>query len=44
MITLNVSGVLWFRERLCVLRVGDLIQNVLIEAHGLSYSIHLDAP
>ncbi|EAW42593.1 hypothetical protein N9414_02841 [Nodularia spumigena CCY9414] len=34
--TLNAGGVLSFKERICVPRVGDLIQNLLAESHGSS--------
>lgn len=39
--TLDAGDVLNFKERICVPRVGDLIQSLLIESHGLRYSIHL---
>ncbi|WMV23973.1 hypothetical protein MTR67_017358 [Solanum verrucosum] len=37
---LDVGGVLSFKGRICVPRVGDLIHNLLIEPHGSRYSIH----
>ncbi|WMV24957.1 hypothetical protein MTR67_018342 [Solanum verrucosum] len=38
--TLDAEGVLSFKERICVPRVDDLIQKLLIESHGWQYSIH----
>ncbi|KAH0641849.1 hypothetical protein KY290_033468 [Solanum tuberosum] len=38
--TLDPDGVLKFAGRICVLRVGDLIQLILSEAHESRYSIH----
>ena len=35
------DGVLNYKGRMCVLRVHDLIPRLLVEAHGLPYSIHL---
>ncbi|WMV41517.1 hypothetical protein MTR67_034902 [Solanum verrucosum] len=37
---LDVGGVLSFKGRICVSRVGDLIQSLLTESYGLWYSIH----
>ncbi|XP_047260268.1 uncharacterized protein LOC124893256 [Capsicum annuum] len=39
--TLVVNRVLCFRGTLCVARVWDLIPDVLLEAYGSRYSIHL---
>ena len=38
--TLDPDGVLRFAGRICVPRVGDLIQLILSEAHESRYSIH----
>ncbi|XP_015161079.1 uncharacterized protein [Solanum tuberosum] len=38
--TLDLDGVLRFGDRLCVPRVGGLIQMILTEAHEYKYSIH----
>ena len=38
--TLDAEGVLNFKGRICVPRVYDLIQKLLIESHDLRYSIH----
>ncbi|KAH0673662.1 hypothetical protein KY284_024749 [Solanum tuberosum] len=38
--TLDAEGVLNFKGRICVPRVYDLIQKLLIESHGSQYSIH----
>ena len=38
--TLGSDGVLRFDGRICVPRVGDLIQLILHEAHSSRYSIH----
>ncbi|XP_015161080.1 uncharacterized protein [Solanum tuberosum] len=38
--TLDLDGVLRFGDRLCVPRVGGLIQMILTEAHESKYSIH----
>ncbi|XP_015072686.1 uncharacterized protein LOC107016875 [Solanum pennellii] len=38
--TLDPDGVLRFAGRICVPRVGDLIQLILSEAHEFRYSIH----
>ncbi|KAH0730183.1 hypothetical protein KY289_001371 [Solanum tuberosum] len=38
--TLDVEGVLSFKERISVPRVDDLIQKLLAESHGSRYSIH----
>ncbi|XP_049378066.1 LOW QUALITY PROTEIN: uncharacterized protein LOC125842802 [Solanum stenotomum] len=38
--TLDPDGVLKFAGRICVPRVGDLIQLILSEAHESRYSIH----
>ncbi|WMV26826.1 hypothetical protein MTR67_020211 [Solanum verrucosum] len=38
--TLDTEGVLSFRGKICVPRVDDLIQKLLIESHGSRYSIH----
>ncbi|WMV19172.1 hypothetical protein MTR67_012557, partial [Solanum verrucosum] len=38
--TLDAEGVLNFKGRICVPRVDDLIQKLLIESHGSRYSIH----
>ncbi|WMV18244.1 hypothetical protein MTR67_011629, partial [Solanum verrucosum] len=38
--TLDAKGVLNFKERICVPRVGDLIQKLLAKSHGSRYSIH----
>ncbi|WMV41015.1 hypothetical protein MTR67_034400 [Solanum verrucosum] len=37
--TLDAFGMLRFRGRICNPQVGDLIHNVLAEAHDLQYSI-----
>ncbi|WMV45901.1 hypothetical protein MTR67_039286 [Solanum verrucosum] len=39
--TLDAEGVLSFKGRICVPRVDDLIQRLLIESHGSIYYIHL---
>lgn len=39
--TLNVTGLLRFKGRLCAPRVSDLIYDVILAAHGSYYSIHL---
>lgn len=39
--TLDVCEVLQFKERLCIPRVDNLIRDVVSDAYGLSYSIHL---
>ena len=39
--TLDLDGVLIFACRICVPRVGDLIQLIISEAHESRYSIHL---
>lgn len=36
--TRDASGVLWFKVRIYVPQVGDLIPDVLFKAHGLHYS------
>ncbi|KAH0765327.1 hypothetical protein KY285_001198 [Solanum tuberosum] len=38
--TLDAEGVLSFKGRICVPRVDDLIQKLLIESHGSRYYIH----
>ncbi|XP_049405191.1 uncharacterized protein LOC125868615 [Solanum stenotomum] len=38
--TLDAEDVLSFRGRICVPRVDDLIQNLLMESHGSRYFIH----
>jgi len=38
--TLDPDGVLRFAGRICVPRVGDLIQLILSEGHESRYSIH----
>lgn len=38
--TLDASGMLWYKERLCVPLVGDLIYDILSEAYDLCYFIH----
>ena len=37
---LDAGGVLSLKGRICVPRVGDLIQNLLADSHGFRYSIH----
>ncbi|WMV59646.1 hypothetical protein MTR67_053031 [Solanum verrucosum] len=37
---LDAEGVLSLKGRICVPRVGDLIQILLTESHGLRYFIH----
>ncbi|WMV32386.1 hypothetical protein MTR67_025771 [Solanum verrucosum] len=40
-IILDAEGELSFKGKICVPRVGDLIQSLLTESHGSRYSIHL---
>ncbi|WMV32393.1 hypothetical protein MTR67_025778 [Solanum verrucosum] len=40
-IILDSGGELSFKGKICVPRVGDLIQSLLTESHGFRYSIHL---
>ncbi|WMV24458.1 hypothetical protein MTR67_017843 [Solanum verrucosum] len=37
---LDAGGVLSFKERICVPRVGDLFKSLLTESHGSRNSIH----
>ena len=41
--TIDEDGVLRIKGRVCVPRVDDLINNILIEAHSSKYSIHQGA-
>ena len=38
--TFDDEGVLWISERLCVLNVDNLREEILEEAHFVAYSIH----
>ena len=38
--TLDADGVLNYKGRMCVPRVDDLIQKLLVEAHNAHYSIN----
>lgn len=37
---LDTGYVLSFKGNICVLRVDDMIQNMLTESHGSQFSIH----
>jgi hypothetical protein len=39
--TEDEQGIVWFKNRLCVLETGDLRETILREAHDSVYSIHL---
>ena len=38
---IDADGVFNFKRRICVPRVDDLIEKLLVESHGSQYSIHL---
>ena len=38
--TLDAEGVLHFKGRICVPRIDVVIQNLVMESHGLGYSIY----
>jgi hypothetical protein len=35
------QGTVWFKDRICVLEIDSLRENILKEAHDFDYSIHL---
>lgn len=41
--SIDFEGILRFKGRICVLRVGDIIELTLQEAHSSTYSIHTSA-
>jgi hypothetical protein len=38
--TEDEQGTVWFKNRLCVPKIGDLRETILREAHNSAYSIH----
>ena len=37
---INDTGILWYKDRLCVPNIEELKQQILAEAHSAPYSIH----